>query len=166
MKVGDLMQTKVFTVSVNDLVDRVFFLINFEKIRHLPVLDGPRLVGIVSDRDLYKALGPRGRRRSVIEQKEETSLYVIPRKVRHIMRRGVITIEPEADLAKAAHTMARRRIGALPVTKGSELIGILTATDLLRVFGKIAEELAELKQRVEAVAPEDATSVRVEEANP
>lgn len=152
MKVGELMQTKVFTVSADDLVDRVFFLINFEKIRHLPVLDGGHLVGIVSDRDLYKALGPRGRRRSAVEQKDETALFVIPRKVRHIMRRGVITIEPEADLAKAANTMAKRKIGALPVTKGKSLIGIITATDVLRAYAQLAEELEVLKSRLAGIA--------------
>ena len=100
----------------------------------------------VSDRDLYKTLGPRGRRRSV-KKTEETALYVIPRRVRHFMRRGVITIEPEADAAKAASTMAKRKIGALPVVKGTKLVGIITATDLLRAFAKLSADMeAALKQ--------------------
>lgn len=145
MKVSELMRDKVFTVGVDDMVDRAFFLIHYEKIRHIPVVEKKKVVGIVSDRDLYKALGPRTRRRSVVRQKGETSLYVIPRKVRHIMRRGVITIEPQARVAKAASMMANRKIGALPVVQSGKLVGIITATDILRAFSRLSSRLEELE---------------------
>ena len=93
--------------SPDDMVDRVFFLLAYEKIRHLPVLQDSDVVGIVSDRDLYKALGPRSRRSSVVRKSGETALYVIPRRVRHIMRRGVITVDPDADAGRAAITSYR-----------------------------------------------------------
>jgi acetoin utilization protein AcuB len=147
MKVQDLMQTRVFTVSENDTVDRVFFLIHYEKIRHLPVVDRKQVVGIVSDRDLYKALGPRAAPEPGRQASGETSLYVIPKRVRHIMRRGVFTIAPEAPAAEAASLMARRKIGALPVTKKSRLVGIVTATDLLRAFAQLVAELNRLTGR-------------------
>lgn len=141
MKVKDLMKTEVFTVEPNDTVDRVFFLIHYEKIRHLPVVEKRRVVGIVSDRDLYKALGPKSRRGSVVDKtKTGTQLYVIPRRVRHIMRRGVITIAPDAPAAEAAALMARRKIGALPVVKGDRLTGIITSTDLLKAFARLAPD--------------------------
>jgi acetoin utilization protein AcuB len=134
------MQSEVFTVAPDDMVDRVFFLLSYEKIRHLPVLQGTEVVGIVSDRDLYKALGPRSRRSSVVRKSGETALYVIPRRVRHIMRRGVITVEPDADAAKAATIMARKKIGALPVVKKGKLVGIVTATDILLAFARMMRE--------------------------
>ena len=136
MKVKDLMQEQVFTVEPNDMIDRVFFLLHYEKIRHVPVIERKRVVGIVSDRDLYKALGPRTNKTRTLHEQDKTMLYVIPRKVRHIMRRGVITIEPEADAAKAASMMAKRKIGALPVIKNGNLVGIITSTDLLRAFAR------------------------------
>ncbi len=136
MKVMDLMQKKVFTVDQNDTIDRVFFLIHYEKIRHLPVLEKGEVVGIVSDRDLYKALGPKSQPRSIVNQQKGTILYVTPKKVRHIMRRGVITINPEATINKAASILAKKKIGALPVVKGKKLLGIITATDLLMAFSK------------------------------
>lgn len=139
MKVRELMQTKVFTVGPEDMVDRVFFLLHYEKIRHLPVLERKKVVGIVSDRDMYKALGPRSRRRSVVREQDESILYVIPRKVRHIMRRGVITIDANAGAGKAAGMMARRKIGALPVVERDKLVGIITATDLLAAFSRLAD---------------------------
>jgi acetoin utilization protein AcuB len=135
--VKQLMQTRVFTVGPDDRVDRVFFLLHYEKIRHLPVVDRNKVIGIVSDRDLYKALGPRGRRRPAAGDAGKTPLYVMPRKVRHVMRRGVIMIDPEADATKAAAIMARRRIGALPVVKNEKLVGIITSTDLLREYARL-----------------------------
>lgn len=141
MKVKELMQTEVFTVRPDDMVDRVFFLLAYEKIRHLPVLQDSEVIGIVSDRDLYKALGPRSRRRSVVRKSGETELYVIPRRVRHIMRRGVITVDPEADSGIAATMMARKKIGALPVVKNGKLVGIITATDILLEYARVRSQL-------------------------
>jgi acetoin utilization protein AcuB len=142
--VSDLMQRQVFSVQLDDPIDRVFFLFHYEKIRHLPVLDKTRIVGIVSDRDLYKALGPRSRRGGFEAARDETALYVIPKRVKHIMRRGVITVGPDTTLAEAATLMAKRKIGALPVLKGGKLVGIVTATDLLHTFAKLAAEVDRL----------------------
>ena len=142
MLVKELMQQQVFTVEPEDMVDRVFFLIHYEKIRHLPVVEKGRVVGIVSDRDLYKALGPKSKPRSIVKSKDNTTLYVIPRKVRNIMRRGVITIDLEAKAADAAVIMAQKKIGALPVVEKDKLVGILTSTDVLQAFVKL-EKAAE-----------------------
>ncbi len=140
MKVLELMQASVYTVRPDDMIDRVFFLLHYEKIRHLPVIENKKVVGIVSDRDLYKALGPKSRSQGVQEEEGETALDVIPRKVRSIMRRGVITIGPNEDATKAATMMARKKIGALPVTRGDKLVGIITATDILLAFANHYKE--------------------------
>lgn len=137
MRVEDLMTKKVFTVEPHDMIDRVFFLIHYERIRHLPVVEKGKLVGIVSDRDLYKALGPKSNSSSVETGNDNTELHVIPKKVQNIMRRGIITIEPDSYASDAAALMAENKIGALPVTKDGKLVGILSATDILRVFSKI-----------------------------
>jgi acetoin utilization protein AcuB len=140
LKVKDLMQNSVYTVSPNDMIDRVFFLLHYEKIRHLPVVEKEKVIGIVTDRDLYKALGPKssGKESEIING--ETVLHVIPRKVRNIMRRGVVTIEPNDNAGKAASLMAEKRVGALPVTRKGKLIGIITATDILMAFAKHCEK--------------------------
>jgi acetoin utilization protein AcuB len=138
MLVRDLMQKDVITVTPEDRVDRVFFLIHFEKIRHLPVVEKGQVVGMVSDRDLHKALGPTGRRKSILPGADDTMLYLVPRKARHIMRRGVITISPQEDVARAAYMMGTRKIGALPVVEHGHLVGIVTATDVLLAFARRA----------------------------
>lgn len=148
MRVSDLMSTKVFTVEPHDLIDRVFFLIHYEKIRHLPVVEKGKLAGIVSDRDLYKALGPRSNSNAIEANKDQTQLYVANNKVAHIMHRGVVTITPEAMASEAASKMVEHRIGALPVVEGDKLVGIVTATDILRVFAKTEHAREEREKRI------------------
>ena len=138
MKVKELMSTKLITVSPEDKLDRVFFLYNFENIRHLPVVEKNKLVGILSDRDLKKILGPK---KSIIEKPDGTTVQLSTRKVKNIMRRGVITIEPEQRAADAAAIMAKRKIGALPVVHKEKLVGIITATDILKAFVKLRNDL-------------------------
>jgi acetoin utilization protein AcuB len=138
MKVKELMSTKLITVSPEDKLDRVFFLYNFENIRHLPVVEKSKLVGILSDRDLKKILGPK---KNIVEKPDGTTVQLSTRKVKNIMRRGVITIEPEQRAADAAAIMAKRKIGALPVVHKEKLVGIITATDILKAFVKLRNDL-------------------------
>lgn len=138
MRVGDLMHTKVFTVEEDALIERVFFLMHYEKIRHIPVVNKKsEVIGIVSDRDLYKALGPKNNSNVIEDSGDKAALHVVPQKVRHIMHRAVFTINPNEHLTDAAAIMAKHRIGALPVVKDNKLVGIVTTTDLLRFFSKV-----------------------------
>lgn len=84
--------------------------------RHLPVVDGRILVGILSDRDLSTAFGNR-------------TDWGSP--VRAIMTEEPITIEPDAPLSEAAETLIVHKISSLPVVEDERLIGILTLTDVL-----------------------------------
>jgi len=139
MKVKDLMSTKLFTVGPEDMLDKVFFLFNFEAIRHLPVLEKGKVVGVLSDRDLKKILGPR--KKVVTNKVDGTQFTVHARRVRTIMDRGVTTIGPDEQAADAAAIMAKRKIGCLPVVKKGKLVGIITSTDILRAFVKLAHEV-------------------------
>ncbi|KMP12131.1 hypothetical protein UR09_01765 [Candidatus Nitromaritima sp. SCGC AAA799-A02] len=138
MKVKELMSKKLLTVSPEDKVDKVFFLFNFENIRHMPVVEKGRLVGILSDRDLKKVLGPP---KKFLERADGTTVTISARKVRTIMKRGLITIGPEQRAADAAAIMAKRKIGALPVVQKEKLIGIITATDILKAFVKLMNDI-------------------------
>jgi len=145
MLVEELMTSHVFTVEPNDMIDRVFFLIHYEKVRHLPVIEKGKLVGMVSDRDMYKALGPKSNSNAIEANKKGTELHVIPKKVQNIMRRGITSTTPETFASDAAALMAEHKLGALPVIKDNKLVGILSSTDILRVFSKVehAKELRE-----------------------
>jgi acetoin utilization protein AcuB len=149
MRVEDLMTSKVFVVEQDDYVDRVFFLIHYERIRHLPVVEKGKVIGIVSDRDLYKALGPKSNSNAFEDASGTYSseIHMAAKKVRHIMHRGVISVKRDTPAAEAAALMADNKIGALPVVdKDNKLVGILSSTDILRVFSKIAN-VGDAKER-------------------
>ena len=139
MKVKDLMSTKLFTVGPEDMLDKVFFLFNFETIRHLPVVDKGKVIGVLSDRDLKKILGPR--KKIVTDKVDGTQFTVHARRVRTIMNRGLTTIGPDEQAADAAAIMAKRKIGCLPVVKKGKLVGMITSTDILRAYVKLSHEV-------------------------
>lgn len=139
MKVKELMSKKLFTVGPEDMLDKVFLLFNFEAIRHLPVVEKGKVVGVLSDRDLKKILGPR--KNIVIDEVDGTQFTVQARKVRTLMDRKVTTIGPEEQAADAAAIMAKRKIGCLPVVQKGKLVGMITSTDILRAYCKLAREV-------------------------
>ena len=148
MRVEELMTPNVFTVDPHDMVDRVFFLIHYEKVRHIPVVEKGKVVGIVSDRDMYKALGPKSNSNAIESNKEGTELHVVHKKVQNIMRRGVISVTSDTLASEAAALMTSNRISALPVIDGEKLVGILSSTDILRVFSKIEHAKERREQRI------------------
>jgi len=133
MKVSDLMTDKVITLSPDDKMDQAFYYLNFERIRHLPVVEKNKVVGMISDRDIKKFLGSLTSNPPQIKN-EERSQTIKTRKVRTMMKRGIVTISPAAEAAEAASIMIKRKIGALPVVKDGALAGIITTSDILRGF--------------------------------
>ncbi|NTW45418.1 MAG: CBS domain-containing protein, partial [Anaerolineaceae bacterium] len=68
-----------------------------------------------------------------------------------IMRRGVLTVNPDTYASEAAAIMADNKVGALPVVdKDGKLVGIISATDILRVFSKIEKSSEKREQRIAA----------------
>ncbi len=139
MKVKELMTKKVKTVTPEDSVEKVFLFFNFERIRHLPVVEKKKIVGMVSDRDLKKVMGSLKIRKE-ISKKGELYVTIKKRKVKTIMKRGVLTIPLNAEASQAAAIMVKKRIGALPVVKGGELMGIITSTDILKAYIKLSNQ--------------------------
>jgi acetoin utilization protein AcuB len=106
-------------------------LMKREKIHHLPVLDkDEKLVGIVTEKDLLYASPSVATTLSVFEM---TSLLA-KLKVEKVMSRDVISIAEDVPLEKAARIMADRGIGGLPIVRGKAVVGIITESDLFRIF--------------------------------
>lgn len=102
-------------------------------IRHLPVVEGTKLVGLISDRDIQRSAPSR-----LIPITEEGYNAVFERNtVDRIMTRDPICIAPDAILADAIVLMQQSRCGSLPVVQGQELVGILTRGDLLDALHRI-----------------------------
>ncbi len=128
MRVEELMTKKVFTVDPHDMIDRVFFLIHYEKVRHLPVVEKGKVVGMVSDRDMYKVLGPKSNSNAIENSPNSIELHVIPKKVQNIMRRGVISVSPSTLASNAASLRAEKKIATFTLVTGS-LIGSRAVSD-------------------------------------
>jgi acetoin utilization protein AcuB len=105
-------------------------LMRHRRIRHLPVVEGGRLVGIITDRDVRTALPSPATSLAVGEIR-----YLLDRLlVARVMTGSVISIGPDASLAQAVGLVLAHRIGAIPVVEAGGLVGIITETDLLRAF--------------------------------
>ena len=127
IKVQDIMTRKPHTLEADDVLDLADDLMTMARIRHIPILEGGKLIGIVSQRDLFfsalvQALGLRQR-----EQKD----FMKTIRAREVMTRPVLTVSPGASVKEAARLMAENKIGCLPVVKGKEFVGIVTETDIL-----------------------------------
>jgi acetoin utilization protein AcuB len=130
MLVQDVMQTKLFTVTPETTLPEALRLTGQRGVRHLPVLDGDRLVGIVSDRDLKRVMASP----ATSLEAHELRYLLDHLRVEEIMTRTVITIGPTFPIEDAARQMVMEKIGALPVTDGGRLVGLVTETDVLRLF--------------------------------
>jgi acetoin utilization protein AcuB len=108
-------------------------------VQHLLVLSDLQLVGILSDRDLKRALDPEKVKKTKVLALGGLFFPLEPIYVREIMTRDPVTIGPEATAQEAAALMVGKRFGALPVVEDGELVGIITETDLLRHFASTAE---------------------------
>jgi acetoin utilization protein AcuB len=137
MKVSAIMTRDLIQVSPDDSVEIAVDLLRRRGVRHLLVAKNNRLVGIVSDRDIKRALDPRKTRKKLLGI---GGLYFLlePILVREIMTHDPVTIGPGMSAQDAALIMVAERFGALPVVQKGETVGIVTETDLLRYFAKSA----------------------------
>ena len=107
--------------------------------RHIPVTDDGRLVGIVSDRDLKQALPSIKAGAS----SQRYQAFMNGTSVGQLMTRDPLTCTPETDVIDVVKQFQDRKVGALPVVDGDRLVGIVTQTDMMRAFLAVLEDLAE-----------------------
>jgi acetoin utilization protein AcuB len=134
MRVGDLMTPVPITVPPETGVIAARELMAKERIRHLLVTEGEKLVGIVSDRDIRLNLPSQATSLSVWELNHLLHRLTVG----EVMTRAVITVEPEREAVEAARIILDHKIGALPVLEGGRIVGILTETDFVLGFMQIA----------------------------
>jgi len=134
MKVQAIMTQPALTVGVEMPVLEAQKLMASHRIRHLPVTEGGRLMGIVTDRDIRLNLPSPATSLSMWEIN-----YLLARlTVGSVMRHTVITVDPDREATEAAQIMLDHKIGALPVVDGGVIVGIVTETDMLRAFATMA----------------------------
>jgi acetoin utilization protein AcuB len=131
MLVGDRMTSPPITVTEDTSIDQALELMREQKVRRFPVVDKRgKLVGIVSEKDLLYASPSPATSLSVYEIP-----YLLSRiRMRDLMTKEVITVTEETPLEEAARIMADSKIGGVPVMRGEEPIGIITETDIFKIF--------------------------------
>jgi acetoin utilization protein AcuB len=138
MKVSKYMTQKLITVTPQQSVKDAFLVMRQHRVRHLPVVEGDTLVGIISDRDLRRP-------RWVDALDDWTNYYQISD---DISVKDVMTSNPEVvhtydGIDRAVRIFRERRYGALPVqNKQEELVGILSAQDLLLALEELLDKVS------------------------
>ena len=154
MLVKDIMQAHPVTATFETRLPQLVQLLKRRGFRHLPVVDGGKLVGIVSDRDLKQSMASAA---SMTEGRERDRL-LDELTAGQIMARAVVTIGSMFGVDEAARLMATRKISALPVTEGDRLVGIVTETDVLQLFVR-AMGVLEPSSRVDVIVRDPAAGV-------
>lgn len=138
MLVDAVMTRAVVTVAPAATLAEAAALMHRGRFRHLPVLEGGRLVGVVSERDVRPPPGLDPAARQALQE----------RPVHAVMTTRVITVAPDDPLEHAALLLYENKIGCLPVLRGETLVGIITTSDIFQAFVRLAG-LLEPATRVE-----------------
>lgn len=130
MLVGKRMKQPVITIAPELPIVEALNLMKREKIRRTPVVKDGKLLGIVSDKDLLNASPSPATSLSVWELN-----YLLSKiSVKEVMTKKVLTVDEDTPIEEAARIMADNKIGGLPVMRGEQVVGIITETDLFKIF--------------------------------
>jgi CBS domain-containing membrane protein len=128
--VRDLMTSTVVTLGRNDALRSADDIMRLGRIRHLPIVDEEgNLAGIVSQRDLFHS----GLIRALGYGSHAHTRALDSLDVKEAMHSEVVTLSPSAPLAEAAKLMLERKIGCIVVVEDSQIVGILTESDFVRL---------------------------------
>jgi CBS domain-containing protein len=131
-RVSEIMMKAPVTLGPADTLDLANDIIQLGRIRHIPILNDGKLVGVLSQRDLFGAAA-----KTVLGLKSESQKALLRSlQIQEIMGTPVITIHPNSTVREAASLMAEKKIGCLPVLDGEGLVGLVTLTDMLRHVGR------------------------------
>lgn len=136
--VADIMTRNIITLreeenllSIQDGMERF-------SLRHLPVVDGEKLVGLITHRDILRFTHSCLRNRSIdraIDTKKQEEIFVAS-----VMTRKVKTVSPDTPLKRAAKILVDNRIGCLPVVEAdNKLVGIITEHDFAKLYLNVAK---------------------------
>jgi CBS domain-containing protein len=134
--VKDWMARPAVTIGAGATCREAIDLMKSRQIRHLPVVDRERLVGIVTDRDLRQMVFDP----AIQERLSQDVAVLDTRPVREAMTWAVLSVAPDTDLRQAARLMHEQKIGALPVVEGDRVVGMLTERDVLRAFAALTPQ--------------------------
>jgi len=136
---GEIMTTKVITVTLSTTLAEARSTMKEHRIRHLPVVnESGEMVGLLTQSDVLAAAD------SILRDAENR----IPAReisIRDVMVTKIATVDENASLRQAALFLEKHRIGCLPVVADEKLVGIITDTDFVGVAINLLEQLEELE---------------------
>lgn len=163
MLVRERMSSPIIAVDPNMPIMEALKLMQDKGIRRTPVLDKKgNLIGIVSDKDLLNAAPSDATTLSVWEMN-----YLLAQvKVKDVMTKKVLTVTEDTPIEEAAYVMVQNKIGGMPVMRGNQVVGLITETDLFKIFlelmgardkgvrvtALVPEKLGELEELTHAIA--------------
>jgi predicted transcriptional regulator len=126
--VREIMMGSPVTLKPDETLDLANDVISLGRIRHIPIIEDGRLVGVLSERDMMGAA--------------TTTIFGLKRKsksallksvlIKDVMKKKVVTVKPDTPIKDAAHLMKEKKIGCVPVVNDGSLVGLVTTTDILR----------------------------------
>ena len=131
--VKEIMMGSPVTLAPNDTLDLANEVISLGRIRHIPILDNGKLVGLISERDL---IGAAANRIFGLKQKSRSALLK-SELIKNIMKKRVITVTHDTPIKDAAMLMANKKIGCVPVLSDGTLVGLVTTTNVLHYLASI-----------------------------
>jgi acetoin utilization protein AcuB len=153
MLVKEIMAQNVYTVKSTDNAFHAFSEMMQHGVRHLPVMQRSKMVGIISDRDIRQSIFPWK------EKVGEKAFFakVSEFKISSVMKTEVISVLPETTIEEAAHLIQIHQIGCLPVCKKGKILGIITKSDIIDIFIAMMEHLQK-SSRIDVVIDDNPES--------
>ena len=131
--VREIMTGSPVTLKPEDTLDLANNVISLGRIRHIPVVEDGRLIGLLSERDL---MGAATIEIFGLKQKRKSALLKTVL-IKDVMKKRVISVKPDTPIKDAAPLMADKKIGCVPVVESGTLVGLLTTTDILRYVERL-----------------------------
>ncbi len=130
MKIKDIMSPKVITVSVETTVEEAANIMESKPISCVVVMHHRHPVGILTERDIVQGI--------IVESRDPRTTQV-----GSIMKKSMLSVDPDDPITKVFDIIQKYGIRHLPVTRGTELFGLISQSDIMRGFRKIEQDLEE-----------------------
>ncbi len=126
--VREIMMGSPVTLKPEDTLNLANDVISLGRIRHIPVVEDGRLVGLLSERDL---MGAAATTIFGLKQRSKSALLKSVL-IKDVMKKKVVTVKPNTSVKETARLMKKKKIGCVPVLDEGNLVGLVTTTDILR----------------------------------
>ncbi|MGB5387737.1 MAG: CBS domain-containing protein [Eudoraea sp.] len=133
LPVSNIMTTNLITLDVKESLDKAEHLFKKYKIRHIPVIENEKIIGMISLNDILRISFADGAYRE--EENISSSIYEMFT-LRQLMIGNLETVTPDSTIKEVAELLVKREFHSLPVVENGKLKGMVTTTDLIKYLLK------------------------------